>query len=169
MTKSFWLSLAIVGLTGFLPACSSIKKKALSFYLGRFQDQKAEEIHFIPPSAPYKKQSHPVLDGFYWNALTKSSISYFSNCSKVQKTLEEFQKDSFPQTTPYKLLKQLKDKNGLYSILQISNSSQAVYSGVWTIRQKKCLFNINLVAGSLISFEKEEPVFKKFVKSFRSQ
>ena len=164
MVKISRLSLALIGWALFSTGCSSIKKRSLNIYLRTFQDKKAEGLIFSPPPSPYEKQNHPVLDALWWNPQTESSISYFSSCSKIQKTLEEFQKDSFPQDTQYKLLQKLQLQGELYSILEISNSRQKTYIGIYTIKKGQCYFNINLVASSYSSFKKEEPLFKTFTK-----
>lgn len=166
MVKISWLGLTFIGLALFSTGCSSLKKRALGLYLKNFKDKKAETAQFSPPPPPYKEQKHPVLDALWWNPQSASSISYFSSCSKLQKTLQEFQKDSFPQNGQYKLLKNTRLKKGLYSILEIINSDQKTYSGIYTIKKGQCLFNINLVTGSYAVFSKEEPVFKAFVRSF---
>ena len=169
MIKIFWLSLVFAGGALFATSCSSIKKRAFSVYLRSFQDKKANKIRFLPPPSPYERQSHPALDALWWNPQSGSSISYFSSCSKVQKTLEEFQKTAFPQSSQYKLLKKLQSKKSLYSVLEMPHAHQKTYSGIYTIKKGQCYFNINLVADSYPSFEKEEPVFKTFIKSFHPQ
>ena len=163
----FFLSFASLALISI--SCSSIKKKALNFYLKSFQDQKADEIKYLPPPYSYKKQKHPVLDALWWDPKSKSSISYFSSCSTIHKTLEDFQKSSFPEAGEYKLLESFKTKKNLYSILEIFGTNQKTYSGVYTVKKGKCYFNINFVAGSKANFEAGEPVFKAFIKSFRLQ
>ncbi len=168
MKNRFWLKQAFfAGLAVLSLSCASIKKKALSAYLKSFQDKKAEGVKWASPPSPYKLQPHSTLDALWRNSKTGSSISYFSNCSKTPKALEAFQKDSFPQDLKYKLLKQTKTQGGLYSILEISEYPQKVYSGVFTVKKGDCHFNINLVAGSHPSFKREEPVFKAFIRSFR--
>ena len=161
--------MAFAGWTLFSTGCSSIKKRAFSVYLKSFQDKKANKVKFFPPPSPYEKQSHPVLDALWWNPQSRSSISYFSSCSKVKKTLEVFQKAVFPQNSQYKLLKKLQSKGGLYSVLEMRHAKQKTYSGIYTIKKGQCYFNINMVADSYPSFEKEEPVFKTFIKGFRPQ
>ena len=85
----------------------------------------------------------------------------------MQKSLEDFQKEAFPQSLSYKILKKLQLKKGLYSVLEISDThNQKSYSGIWTIKEGHCYFNINLVAYSKASWTKEESVFKKFIKGF---
>ena len=167
MLKNSFVYLALLGFAFFSIGCSSIKKRALNLYLGGFQDKKAERMHYLPPLPPYQEQNHPVLDALWWNPQSKSSISYFSSCSKVQQTLKEFQTDSFPQNSQYKILKSFESKESLYSILEIFNSSQHTYSGIYTLKARGCYFNINLVASSYSSFEKEEPVFQTFIKGFK--
>ena len=167
MIKNSWLNWAFVGLVSFSIGCSSIKKRAVGIYLKNFRDKKAENIEFLPPPAPYEKQTHSVLDALWWNSHSQSSISYFSSCSKVKKTLEIFQKDSFPQDSQYKILKQSQSKESLYSVLEVSESQQKTYIGIYTIKKRECYFNINLVAASLSSFEKEESVFKTFIKGLK--
>ena len=102
--------ISFISLALLLVACSSVKKKALNFYLMGFQDKKADELKYSPPPSPYKRQEHPVLDALWWNPKSKSSISYFSSCSKTHRTLEDFQRGSFPENGKYKLLKNFKSK-----------------------------------------------------------
>ena len=161
--------LSFTSIAFFSISCSSIKKKASNFYLSGFQDKKADKVKYLPPPYPYKKQGHPVLDALWWNPKSKSSISYFSSCSTAHKTLEDFQRSSFPEDGEYKLLENFKTKRNLYSVLEIFGTNQKTYSGIYTLKKGKCYFNINLVAGSKTDFEAEEPVFKTFIKGFRPQ
>ena len=152
----------------FLTACSSIKKKALNIYLSGFQDKKAEKKVPAPP-LPYKKQKHPALDALWWNPQSKSSISYFSACTKAQKTLREFQNEAVPAEGKYDILKESVSEKNLYLLLEMNGSDQKSRAGIYTFREGNCYFNIQLVADSASSFNKEEPVFKAFIKSFYSQ
>ena len=106
------------------------------------------------------------MDALWWNKDLKTSISYFSSCSKAPKKLENFQTSTYP--SGYKRIRFSKKPNSLYSVLEVSQSQSSAKSvmAVYTTRIKNCYFNINLVAGSLSSFEKEEVLFKKIIKSF---
>lgn len=157
----FFLSLVLFPLS-----CSSIKKKAFNLYLKAVQDEKAEGVRTLAPAYPYEKQHHPVLDALWWNPTSRNSISYFSSCSKTQRSLKDFQRNSFPENVPYKLLKTLKSKEALYSILEISHPHQKTYSGIYTLKKGDCYFNINFVAPSQTSFDAEESLFKTFIKNF---
>jgi len=166
MTNVSWQGLILPAIVLFTMGCSSIKKQALGQYFKTLKDKKLELISFSPP-APYKKQRHSVLDGLWWNSQSKSSISYFSSCSQVRRTLWEFQKSSFPENKQYKILTKKHFKNGLYSVLEMSYSPEKkTYTGVYTTRKDLCWLNINLVASSYSSFKKEEEVFKKFIRGF---
>ena len=136
--------------------------------MAQFKDKKAEQVYFENLPVDYKKQQHPVLDSLWWNESLQSSISYFSTCSKVSRSLESFQASSYP--SKYKRISVSKTDNSLYSLLEISQSdSEKIYMSIYTIKKKDCYFNINLVAGSIDSFNKQEPLFKKFIKSFNYQ
>ena len=164
MVKNFsWLGVVFWAFT--VSGCSYLKKKALDTYLSQFQDKKAEQVQFeeLPPD--YSQQAHPTLDALWWNDSLKTSISYFSSCSKALKNLEGFQTSSYPLR--YKRIHFFRTDNSLYSVLEVPQArNQKTYMAIYTIQKKHCYFNINLVAGSLFSFEKAEPLFKKFIKSF---
>ena len=163
MIRIFWLSLIFLSFT--VSSCSFLKKKALSNYIDQFQDKKAEPVYFEKLPNSYKKQEHPILDFLWWNEKLNTSISYFSSCSKIKKSLDDFQKASYPLQS--KRIKSSKTADSLYSILEVSQSgSSKTYMGVYSTQKKNCYFNINLVAGSLVDFKKEEPLFKKFINSF---
>lgn len=161
------LQLAICVLVSFLISCSSIKKKAVDIYLEGLKDKKAEKAHYLAPPSPYQKQKHPDLDAFWWNPETKSSISYFSSCSKIQKTLKKFQEEALPPKVI--LLKSVKEKNSLYTLLEIPHLEKKTYSAVYTLKAENCYFNINLVTASHASFQKEEPVLKTFINNFKAR
>lgn len=169
MVKDSWLSLAFTGLVFLLIGCSSLKKKALDIYLKNIQDERAEGLVFEPPPQPYVKQNHAVLDALWWNSQSGSSISYFSSCSRLKRTLKKFQADSFPRDSKYRIIEQSQSLGSLYSVLEIFENSKKIYSGIYTIQKGKCLFNINLVSSSFSSFKKEKIVFRKFIKSFKNQ
>ncbi|MCZ0933294.1 MAG: hypothetical protein OXJ52_09110 [Oligoflexia bacterium] len=163
MVKIFWLGLVFGAFT--VSGCSYLKKKALNTYLNQFQDKKAEQVCFekLPPA--YKKQAHSTLDALWWNDSLETSISYFSSCSKAPKSLESFQASAYPLR--YKRVQFSQADDSLYSVLEVSQpQNNKTYMAIYTTQKKHCYFNINLVAGSLSSFEKEEPLFKKFIKSF---
>ena len=164
MKKIFCLSLVVGAF--FLISCSSVKKQAVSLYLDRLKDKKAENVRFEPLPLTYKRKDHAVLDALWWNEDLKTSISYFSSCSKALKNLENFQTSAYP--SGYKRIRVSKKPNSLYSVLEVSQSQSSAKAvmAVYTTRIRDCYFNINLVAGSLSSFEKEEALFKKIIKNF---
>lgn len=166
MANILWQGLVCAVLTLFL-GCSSLKKRVVGAYLKGFQDTKARAVMVSPPPSPYERQDHLVLDTLWWNPKAGSSISYFSSCSKIQKSLKEFQKNSFPQNSKYKILKIVTSEAGLYSILELSSSNrEKAYTGIHTMKKGSCWFNINLVTSSKASFKAEEPIFKQFIKEF---
>ena len=168
MSKQVFLFF-IAGLMG-LAACSSLKKQIVNAYLSDLQEEKAKNVNFNPPPAPYRKESHPSLDALYWNPETSSSISYFSSCGQVPTSLSEFQRSAFPKEEGSFKVKTQVFKNHLYSTLEISHSGSAkTHSAVHSFKKGDCLFNLNLVSSSLETFEAEEPLFKSFIKHFKAQ
>ena len=165
MLKPIFFRLAVLLLASSFISCSSIKKKALASYLKAFKDKKAEGVFYVEPQSPYQKQTQAALDTFWWNPKTKSSISYFSSCSQIQRTLKKFQEEALPLNAI--ILTSSKTKDGLYTTLEIPHFDQKTYSGVHTLKKGNCYFNINLVSSSLAFFKKEEPIFKSFIKSFK--
>ena len=163
MVKIFWLNLVLLAFT--VLGCSYLKKKALSAYLDKYKDKKAMQVYFEKLPSAYHRQDHPALDALWWNDNLKTSISYFSSCSKLLKNLESFQVSTYPPT--YKRTQFSKEADSLYSVLELSQSQKSkTYMAIYTTQKKNCYFNINLVAGSLSAFQKEEPLFKKFINSF---
>ena len=163
MLKIFRLSLVFFIITAL--GCSYLKKKAFNNYLVQFQDKKVEGVYFDKLPEAYKRQNHSTLDVLWWNNNLKTSISYFSSCSKVKKSLESFQTASYPLHS--KRIKFSKTADSLYTVLEASQKkNNKTYMAVYTTQKKNCYFNINLVAGSLSSFKKEEPLFKQFINSF---
>ena len=161
MVKFFWLGLVC---WAFAPGCSYLKKRAFNTYLKQFQDKKADSVHFNKLPSSYKRQNHPALDALWWNDSLKTSISYFSSCSDLPKSLETFQTSTYPPK--YNRIQFSKTKDSLYSILELSQAQKdKVYMAIYTTQRKQCYFNVNLVANTFSSFKKEEPLFKKFIKS----
>ena len=163
MVKIFRLSLVLWVFT--VSGCSYLKKRALNVYLNKYKDKQAEQVHFEQLPTAYHQQAHPTLDALWWNDGLKTSISYFSSCSKLPKNLESFQTSTYPPT--YMRIQFSKMADSLYSVLEVSQSqNNKTYMAIYTTQKKNCYFNINLVAGSLSAFKKEEPLFKKFIESF---
>ena len=161
--RIFWQGLILCVFTG--SGCSSLKKQAVSNYLGQFQDKKASGVYFEKLPQGYQRQAHSALDELWWNESLNSSISYFSSCSKWPKNLEDFQTSTYP--LKYKRIQFSKKADRLYSVLEVSQSqNNKTYMAIYTLQKKNCYFNINLVVHSLSSFKSEEPLFKKFIKSF---
>ena len=159
MARVFWLCFVFTVLS-----CSYLKKKTLKAYLSRFQDKKAERVYLKQLPSSYQKQAHPHLDALWWNEDLKSSISYFSSCSKRPKNLQEFQISTYPPQ--YKRIQFSKKSGALYSVLEVPQlNNKKTYMAVYTVQKKNCYFNLNLVAGSLSFFKSEEPLFKEFIKS----
>ena len=141
-------------------SCATIKKMVFKSRLEAVKEKPAEDVSFKPPQN-YELKEHEELDALFWNEDQKSSISYFSNCSKVEKSLEEFQKSSFPENA--KIRNQKKEKNQIYTILE--NKDQT-YIAISSFKKKDCLFNLNLVTPDRETLIKEEATFKAFIKSF---
>ena len=118
------------------------------------------------PSA-YQKKTHKTLDAVWIDEQKGSSISYFSSCSKVPKSLVVFQASSYPRRLNYKVIQRIKQPDSLYSVLEISHSKDnKSYAAVHTMSQADCFFNLNLTAPSKKLFDQEESVFKNFIQNF---
>lgn len=150
----------------FLSSCSSIEKKAMSFYLGKNRIQRAKGIRPNSPPLPYQRQDDESLDRLWHNQEKGSFISYFSHCGKGEQDLKSFQKNAFPQNLNYKKIDEKKLSGSLYTILEVSSPKGKTYIGIYTAKKKSCYFNIELIAGSYSLFKEEEPLFKKFIEGF---
>ena len=149
-------------------ACSSLKRSAVDAWMDGFRDRRAKNVRFSPPPSPYERRDHPDLDALWWDPATRSSLSYFSNCSQTPQTWETFQKASFPAPATVRLIESRHSSKGLYSLVEISLSGQKTKSAVFTTGKADCLFNLNLVAPPA-HFEKQRLVFESFIQNFKPE
>ena len=145
----------------FSTACSSLKKHAVGVYLSSTKDKKAERIFFKAPPSIYEKKNHKTLDALWTHSKLKSSISYFSSCSKLNQSLKAFQSSAYPSN--YQLIESSKKQGGLYSILKMSDS----YIAIYTKKREDCYVNLNFVAPSKNSFDSELQTFHAFIQRFQ--
>ena len=184
MPKIYSIVLSFLLTLFSLSSCTALKKRAIKSYLKKTEeDLKAVPFQLKAPLYPYLKQKHDVLDAFWLHKEKGSSISYFSSCSPILRSLKAFQTSSYPSDLKYKVLKRLKKKDSFYSVLGIQqrdsegdsgsqgNDTQQefqTYIAVYTLKKKDCLFNINLLAPSKKIFQEEEAVFQDFIQGFNS-
>ena len=109
------------------------------------------------------------MDALWWNKESKNSISYFSSCSKYQKNLEEIQKETLSELPGYRLLQTKKEKDVLYSVVEVLGEDYKTINAMHIFRKGNCFYILNFVASSKESFQKEEPLFKKFTHQFQAQ
>lgn len=124
------------------------------------KEKPAQDVSFKPPQN-YEKKEHDDLDALFWKEESQSSISYFSSCSEEEKDLKSFQESSFPEKS--NVLSRKEKSDSIYTVLR----GEGTYIVVSSFRIKDCLFNLNLVVPGEESLKKEEPVFKKFIQSFK--
>ena len=165
----------LIALSFILSSCTGLKKKALAFYVNKNKDGvvRSDQLIWKDVPKPYVKKQHDVLDGFWLNEEKGSSISYFSSCSDIPRSLKAFQISSYPSDLKYKILKRIKDKDFLYSLLGVQVDSHRqqktfqTYIAIHSLRKKNCFFNLNLVAPSLKVFQEEEETFQQFIQHFK--
>ena len=165
----------LIALSLSLSSCTGLKKKALNFYVNKKKDVgiRSDQLTWKEAPKPYVKKQHDTLDGFWLNEEKGSSISYFSSCSDIPRSLKAFQISSYPSDLKYKILNRMKDKDFFYSLLgvQVDSHSQQktfqTYIAIYSLRKKTCFFNLNLVAPSLKVFQEEEENFKQFIQHFK--
>jgi len=162
-----------------LSSCSTFKKQMIASYLKKTEDSKAFNLNFKEPPFPYVQQKHQVLDAFWLNKKKGSSLSYFSSCSHIPRSLKAFQSSSYPSDLDYSLLKRVKKPDSIYSVLSLKPAkndednqqpkalSFQTHIAVHTFKKQNCFFNINLVAPSQKLFEEELPLFQNFIKNFK--
>lgn len=172
MLKRDTTAFFIVILPILLSSCAVFKKQIFKSYFKKTEDSKAVQLNFKEPPFPYTKQKHNILDDFWLNKKKGSSISYFSSCSQVPRSLKTFQTSSYPGNLNYKILKRIKTAVSFYSLLLIENqslkeSNSQTHIAVYTLKNKNCFFNINLVAPSQKVFEEESKLFQNFIQNFK--
>ncbi len=150
--------------------CSSLKKLAFLRLAKRAKDKKATQVKFWSPPLPYKQQTHPQLDALWWNQKTNNSLSYFSNCSKNLQSLKDIELGTLSEIENYKIIKTQKTKDHIYSVIKIYHSNgEQTRSGMYTLKKGNCFYILNFIASSAKSFNKELPIFQKFIKGFQPQ
>lgn len=194
MLKRVSRVLLLMALPILLSACAVFKRQLIDSYLNKTEDLPALQVNFKEPPPPYVKTGHKVLDGLWQNREKSSSISYFSSCSQVPRSLQAFQASSYPSDLNYKVLRRVKKKDFFYSELIILKREPAkqeknskdkaggsrvgrsggkktqpqTFIAVYTMREKDCLFNLNFVAPSQKIFKEDSALFQNFIQNFKS-
>ncbi|MGI9549479.1 MAG: hypothetical protein ACR2M7_05875 [Bdellovibrionales bacterium] len=157
----------LLGCCFFLPHCKSLKRSGVRIFLKKAKDKKDNSVEFWSPPSPYQRQKHDILDVLWWNPKTKSSLSYFSNCSKHQLSLKQIEAETLSDIYKYERIKTQKTKNSILSEIKIYHlDGHITFSGIKTLKKRNCFYIINFITQSKKSFKKEFPVFKKFMERF---
>ena len=148
-------------------SCVATKKYAIKTFLSRARDTKASGVKYEPLPSYYIKEKKASLDAFWFYKKNKSSISYFSNCSKENPylTLKNMEKDILSDVAYTRVIHQEKSSNHRYSVIR--TKAYKTINGIYTLKPNSCFFIFNLISPSLSTFKKEEPTFKKFIKGFK--
>lgn len=167
--KHFVIFLVLFGFGGSV-SCSYLQKQFLKFKLSAGADKKAKKVAYIPPPFPYKEEKTGKLDKLWRNTKDKSSISYFSSCSKNHEYLnfQEIQKTVLSEIPHWNLLKTKSTPHFLQSHFEIAGTNYKTINSIYIFKNKFCFFVLNFTAGSQAIFEKNEPLFMNFIKSFKS-
>lgn len=150
----------------FTASCLTTKKLMIKRLIRKAKDKTSLNVRYTPPPSPYVKKDKASLDAFWINTKNKSSISYFSNCSKETPylSLKNIEEDSL-RDVEYKIIEQKISSKHRYSV--ISTLEYKTINGIYTLKSSDCFFTINLISPSLAIFKKEESVFKRFTEGFK--
>ena len=152
----------------FSTSCMTMKKLAIKKTLERARDSTASQVKYTPPPTSYVKKKRANLDAFWFNKKNKSSISYFSNCSKENSylTLKDVEQDVLSHVSYSKIVKTAASSRYRYSVIRTKKYN--TINGVYTLKPNACFFIFNLISPSLPVFEQEEKTFKKFIEGFKA-
>ena len=152
-----------------LISCTTVKKAVIKYKLKEARDRKSEQVTYSPPPPPFQQLKNENLDAFWWNKTTQNSISYFSSCPKdgPLNNLQEIEKGVLSEVTDYKVIKTMEKKNTRHTQIRVPTDQGEIRNSIYIIKEAKCFYILNFVAGSLKSFKKDEPIFQKFISSFK--
>ena len=150
--------------------CGTLKKKIAQYKIQSISDKADDRVSYLPPSSSFQKQASENLDALWFNPKTKSSISYFSNCSKVspKQSAQEIEKDILSALEGMSILKTKLKNKGRYTSFQIKAGKNQTHKGSIFIRKNKsCFYVLNFMTNSASIFEKETRIFNQFIKTFQ--
>ena len=152
-----------------LVSCTTVKKIVIKHKLKEARDKKSEQMTYSPPPSPFQQQENEHLDALWWNKTTQNSISYFSSCPKggPPNSLKEIERGMLSEVTDYRVIKTVEKKNTRHTQIRVSTDKGEIRNSIYTIKAAKCFYILNFVAGSQESFKKDEPLFQKFISSFK--
>ena len=99
-------------------SCVLTKRYAIKKTLDKARDTKASKVKYEPLPSYYVKERKPSLDAFWFYKKNKSSISYFSNCSKENPylTLKNMEQDILFDVAYSHIIHQEKSPTHRYSV-----------------------------------------------------
>lgn len=168
--KRFAAFFSVLALFGCVVSCSYLKKQVFQFKLSRLKDTRADKVFFLPPPLPYNEEASQKLDKLWKNTEDQSSISYFSSCTKINEnlSLQEIQQNVLSGLPEWKLLNTESSSHFLKSRFQVIGADYKTINSIYIFKNKNCFFVLNFVAGNKRIFEKNEQLFKGFIKGFKA-
>ncbi len=148
----------------------------ISFNLDSLKDKKAKGIVFQPPPEPYQKVEKEEMDMAWENPENNSTLSFFSNCSRVTRfvPLKQFQKELLDGLKTFQVRSQKEtehqDQKAVYLLLSESGSgSQIMSMEIFLFKKEKCFYVLSFLKPLLKEYNIDQvSVFENFVKGFHA-
>ena len=165
-------------MTPWLVLCSFIIffSSCISFNFDSLKDKRAKGIVFQPPPEPYKRVEKEEMDMVWENPENKSTLSFFSNCSRVTRfvPLKQFQKELLDGLKTFQVRSQVEtehqDQKAVYLLLSESGSrSQIMNMEIFLFKKEKCFYVLSFLKPLLKEHNIDQvSVFENFIKGFHA-
>lgn len=169
MTKNFWVNKILIYFTALSvisigTACVSVKLAPSS------PPEKAKNVSFKAPSAPFKSSNSASSDGMWISSKTASTISYFTSCSPSEPPLKNIRASAFSSLENVEITKEenvrIDEREGLKSDIEGKMEGVPVKIQFLVFKKNSCSYHLSYVALKE-NFEKEMDQFNNFVKNFK--
>lgn len=132
--------------------------------------EKAKNVGFKAPSAPFKSAKSPSSDEMWVSTKTASTISFFTSCSPSEPALKTIRTTAFSSLENIEISKEesisYNEREALKSNIDGKMEGVPVKIQFLVFKKNSCSYHLSYVALKE-NFEKELSIFTSFVNNFR--
>ncbi len=132
--------------------------------------EKAKNVSFKAPAAPFKSARSLGADEMWTSATTASTISFFTSCSNSEPALKTIRATAFSSLEGMEVTKEefvnINARQGLKSIIEGRLEGVPVKIQFLVFKKNSCSYHLSYVALKE-NFEKELSFFNTFINNFR--
>lgn len=132
--------------------------------------EKAKNLSFKAPSAPFKSAKSLGADAMWTSSSTASTISFYTSCSESEPALKTIRATAFSSLDSLEITKEefvrINDREGLKSIIEGRLEGVPVKIQFLVFKKNSCSYHLSYVALKE-NFDRELNHFNNFINNFR--